>query len=253
MRSLRNKAGFTLIEILVALSIMVIVLGAAYGTFTAATKSISRCRARKSLEEDGQGVLRMMAREIRCSYFPARGENRPASSTPGGTTAATGMSAGTGAPAVITAVSERPTPQYLNGSSGVRTGFLRLLTTAGITDPDQPSSGLYNVAYRLDSTKKMLFRRQADLLQPEQSDTDSPGEVCVARGVESLAYSFGDGKKWVDNWQTDGNTGLPSAVKIDVVLSDAEGNQRAFSTTVFVAMQAPPPTQTLIQPPSPGP
>lgn len=243
MHSLRNRSGFTLIEILVALSIMVIVLGAAYGTFSAATKSVSRCRARKALEEDGQGLLRMMAREVRCSYFPAPIENRAVSSS--ATTPA-----GTGAPAVA-APSERPTPQYLYGTSDGHTGFLRLLTTGGIADPDQPSSGLYNVAYRLDPMKRMLFRRQADLLQPAQSDTEGLGWLCVARGVESLAYSFSDGKNWADAWQTDGGTGLPSAVKIDIVLSDAGGNQRAFSTTVYVSMQAAPFTQTLVQPPSP--
>jgi len=245
VHSLRNRSGFTLIEILVALSIMVIVVGAAYGTFSAATKSVSRCRARKALEEDGQGLLRMMAREIRCSYFPAPSENQPAPSS--GTTPAA-----TDAQAVVVR-SERPEPQYLHGTNDGHIGFLRLLTTGGIADPDQPNSGLYNVAYRLDPTKKMLFRRQADLLQPAQFDADDPGWLCVARGVESLAYSFSDGKNWADEWQTDGGAGLPSAVKIDIVLSDAEGNQRAFSTTVFVPMQAAPLTQTLVQPPSPKP
>ena len=243
MRSLRIRNGFTLIEILVALSIMVIVLGAAYGTFSAATKSVSRCRARKFLEEEGQGLLRMMAREIRGSYFPAPGENRPASSS--GT-----APAGTGDSTVV-ARSERPTPQYLNGRNGGEAGSLQLLTTGGIPDPDQPSSGLYNVAYRLDPAKKTLFRRQADLLQPAQSDTDAPGWVRVGRGVESVAYSFSDGTNWADAWRTEEGAGLPSAVKIDLVLSDAEGNRRAFSATVFIPVQAAAFTQTLVQPPGP--
>ena len=246
MRNRRSRIGFTLIEILVALSIMVIVLGAAYGTFRAATNSVSRCKARKTLEEDGQGLLRMMAREIRCSYFPAPGENRPVSSS-GTTPPATPAT-----PAPIAAArSERPAPQYLNGTSDGQTGSLQLLTTAGMADPDQPASGLYNIAYQLDAVKKRLLRRQADLLQPRSSDTDSPHCLCVARRVESLAYSFSDGKDWSNAWQTDDVVGLPSAVRISIVLSDADGNQRAFSTTVFVPTQNVPSTQTVVQPAKP--
>ena len=88
MTGIRHSA-FTLIEILVALAIMVIVVGCAYGIYFAATKSAARYRARTEVERDARALLRMMGREIRCSYFPSPNEAPTVQSSPAGTSGST--------------------------------------------------------------------------------------------------------------------------------------------------------------------
>jgi prepilin-type N-terminal cleavage/methylation domain-containing protein len=244
-----RSSAFTLIEILVALAIMVIVVGCAYGIYFAATRSASRYRARAEVERDARALLRMMSREIRCSYFPQPTETSAVQSSPAVTS---GLLPPPGpAPtrantpgATMTTRQDRPVYDYLGGPDGRHGSFLQTLTTGGIADPDQPSSGLYNIAYRLDARKRMIWRRQVDMLEPPDSKTQESSWLCVARGVESVKCSFFDGKAWADSWKTDLTTGLPYAVKIEIALADTEGRVSRYATSVNVPLAAGPLAQS---------
>ena len=87
-----RQSAFTLIEILVALAIMVIVVGCAYGIYFGATRSATRYRARNEVERDARALLRMMGREVRCSYFPLPSDSPTVQSAPAGTSAPSGTS-----------------------------------------------------------------------------------------------------------------------------------------------------------------
>jgi len=249
-----RQSAFTLIEILVALAIMVIVVGCAYGIYFGATRSAARYRARNEVERDARALLRMMGREVRCSYFPLPSESPTVQSSPAGTSApATALSL---APtpenvpgATMTARKDRPVYDYLAGPDGRDGSFLQTLTTGGIADPDQPSSGLYNVAYRLDSGRKMIFRRQVDILEPPDSEAQKSSWLCVARGVESVKCSFFDGKDWADSWKTDLNTALPYAVKIEIELTDTEGRVGQYATSINVSLASGPLAQSTVAAP----
>ena len=258
-----TSGAFTLIEILVALAIMVIVVGCTYGLYMAATKSATRYRARTEVERDARALLRMMAREVRCSYLPTAAAAPTVQPSPAGTSGApasflnaTATPPSPGAsgppppranmPGTTTIIrKDRPVYDLLAGPGGRDGSFLQTLTTGGIGDPDQPSSGLYNVGYRLDADQKMIFRRQVDLLEAPDSKVQETSWVCVARGVQSVKCSFFDGKDWQDSWKTDlTTTGLPYAVKIEIELMDTEGRVSSYSTSVNVTLASGPPGQT---------
>jgi len=250
-----RQFAFTLIEILVALAIMVIVVGCAYGIYFAATGSAARYRARNEVERDARALLRMMGREIRCSYFPSPSETPTVQSSPAVTAGLT--SPPSLAPtrentpgATMTTRKDRPLYDYLSGPDGRDGSFLQTLTTGGIADPDRPSSGLYNVAYRLDAGRKMIFRRQVDMLEPPDSKAQESSWLCVARGVESVKCSFFDGKAWVDSWKADLNSGLPYAVKIEIELADAEGRVSRYASSINVPLAAGPLAQSTVAAPS---
>jgi prepilin-type N-terminal cleavage/methylation domain-containing protein len=267
-----RASAFTLIEILVALAIMVIIVGCTYGIYFAATRSAARYRARAEVERDARVLLRMMGREIRCSYFPVPTETPTTQSSPAGTAAGpanpispvnplsanplSAPSALSPAPtrentpdATMTARKDRPVYDYLAGPAGRDGSFLQTLTTGGIADPDQPSSGLYNIAYRLDAGAKMIWRRQVDMLEPPDSKAQDPNWVCVARGVEAVKCSFFDGKTWADNWKTDLTTGLPYAVKIEIALADSEGRVSQYATSINLPLAAGPVAQSTVTAP----
>lgn len=143
------RSAFTLIEILVALAIMVIVIGCTYGIYFAATRSSTRYRARTEVERDARALLRMMSREIRCSYYPLAAESPTVQSAPAGAAGSTSSLSLAPAPANVpgatvtttTPRKDRPVYDYLAGPDGRDGSFLQTLTTGGIADPDQPSSG----------------------------------------------------------------------------------------------------------------
>jgi prepilin-type N-terminal cleavage/methylation domain-containing protein len=247
-------SAFTLIEILVALAIMTIVVGCTYGLYIGATKSAARYRARTEVERDARALLRMMGREIRCSYFSLSSEAPAVQSSPAGTSGS--MNSPGPAPArantpgaTMTTRKDRPAPDYLAGPDGRDGSFLQTLTSGGIADPDQPSSGWYNVAYRLDAGQKMIWRRQVDLLEPPDSKAQESSWRCVARGVESVNCSFFDGKSWADSWKSDLTTGLPYAVKIEITLTDAEGRVNRYSTSINVPLASGPLAQSQVTAP----
>ena len=73
-----NKDGFTLLEALVAMAIVVSIVSMVYGSYFATSKSADVYKARMTTSESAGGVLQQMARQIRCSYARAAGDS-PAS------------------------------------------------------------------------------------------------------------------------------------------------------------------------------
>ena len=65
----RLRAGFTLIEILVAVTIIVTIVSMVYGSYFATAKSTDAYKARMTASGQTQKVLRWMAKQIRCSYI----------------------------------------------------------------------------------------------------------------------------------------------------------------------------------------
>ena len=250
-----RQSAFTLIEILVALAIMVIVVGCTYGLYFAATRSAARYRARTEVERDARALLRMMSREIRCSYLPVPNETPAVQSSPAVTSGLVNPLSPAPAQAntpgtTMTSRKDRPVYDYLAGPAGRDGSFLQTLTSGGIGDPDRPSSGLYNVAYRLDAGRKMIWRRQVDMLEPPDSKAQESSWLCVARGVESVKCSFFDGKVWVESWKTDLTVGLPYAVKIEVALADTEGRISRYATSVNVPLATGPLAQSTVAAPA---
>ncbi|MHC4632893.1 MAG: PulJ/GspJ family protein, partial [Planctomycetota bacterium] len=63
-----GKRGFTLVEILVAMAIIVTIVSMVYGSYFATSKSAETCKAKMALSQQVRKVLQQMARQIRCSY-----------------------------------------------------------------------------------------------------------------------------------------------------------------------------------------
>ncbi len=224
------RRGFTLLETLVALSIIVLVLGAAYGSYAAATASVARCRARASVERDARVLLRRIEREVRCVAW-----------RPPETAARKG-----GAPATL---SEGPARLFIEGGSDPATRLLHLLTFAGRSDPEAPGSGQYAVTYRYESAHKRLRRRQTDRMA-ETKEEDNGSWLCVAQGVEEVRVAFFDGDRWAENWDTKKESELPAAVRVALTLNDADGRPHLFAAVFDVPVRPPKTRETRVERPA---
>lgn len=194
----QRSDAFTLVEVLVAMSILVIVLGIAYGAYAAATQSVDRCKRRMTVEQDARALLGMLERELRCGYLRA-GETRS---------------------------SARPdTPHFRCDPKAADGAVLDFTTSGGLNDPDAPGPGICRVMYALDENAGLLLRKQ-----------DDAAWLCVARGVQALTVKAHDGREWRARWDSTAEGGLPGAVQVEIAFEGNGGAPCAFTTAVALAV-----------------
>jgi general secretion pathway protein J len=182
----RPQQGFTLVEILVAVSISSILLVTIYGVFTTMSNARIRVETEGEVYHQARVIFDRIGREIRSSFVdPNKVEE-------------TRMRGG---------IDDRGIP------------FLALATTAG-TPRQGRSSGSALVRYELrqeadDTTgKASLFRSEAsDLVEGEPATT-----YRMARGIETLRLRFLSDGEWQDEWPPDTGFGPPQAVEVTLTM-----------------------------------
>ncbi|MHC4587097.1 MAG: PilW family protein, partial [Planctomycetota bacterium] len=63
-----KREAFTLLEIIIALSMLVLILGSVYGTYTVAMRALAHSKPKHALQQQARIFLQRIASEIRCSY-----------------------------------------------------------------------------------------------------------------------------------------------------------------------------------------
>ncbi len=223
----RNNTGFTLIEMLVALTIIVAILAMTYGSFAATTRSIDASGACLARVERACFALRLMTRQIRCAYAP-RSPQTGADSNSGSMLQAAGTSPR--APATV----------FRGGARDPRGEVLSFVTSSGLgTGPDAPR-GLFRVTYlydRASSTLSISRREQADSSagrsNPRLSDV-------LLTNVAQVDLTFHDGKQWQQTWDAVQRHELPRAVKVEITVADEAGRPHSLGTIIPITQETRP-------------
>jgi len=218
MSSSSDKDGFTLVEILVAMAIIVTIVSMVYGSYFATSKSTQAYKSKMTLSQQGRKVLGQMARQIRCSYankaekdthqvsIPQQGNTDPASAI-----------------------------NYFNGNSDEPSGeILHLVTTNGLSVGLAPSDGLFEVTYKLDKSRGLLFSSQRRFAATTKSAVQKKKWQQIAEDIESLKLAFFDGQKWLDKWDFKDKRELPCAVKINITWEDENRRQYQYGTIAYI-------------------
>jgi general secretion pathway protein J len=173
----RSQAGFTLFEVLVAVTIIALLLTTVYGVFS----SVSGAKAR--LETTGEGyhqarvLFERISREVRGAYVPA------------------------GHPDALFAGSNGDIP------------FLELSTSAA-TPQGGGKGGINVVRYevQIDSEssegRKVLLRSEVPL---HEADRRQEGAYRLATGLEELRWRYYDGQEWQEEWSAKRGAGGAAA------------------------------------------
>ncbi len=192
-----NK-GFTLIEMLVAITVSALLLGTTYGV----VRSVSLSRDRLAAEGEGFHLARViaerLARELRGAYYS----------------------------------SHWPETRFMGGADDSGATFLQLATTAAT--PTASGGGLVRVRYRLvqeNGASGMLMRDEHPLYDESPAE---PPRRRLAANIQSLELRFGEATDRQPAWDSLEQGGLPDLVEVNLTI-ETDGGPLPFMTVIELA------------------
>lgn len=216
-----NKNGFTLVEILVAMSLIAAILSMVYGSYFATSRSAQACEISIAVSQQGQKALEQIARQIRCSYAGAVADD------------ANSVRSDSNRKRMI----PQESISYFSGDPDAPGGkILRLVTTNVRFEEKRPSEGLFEVTYRFDKNAGMLSLSQRRYVGSIQ-ETEQDDWQLIADNVESLELAFFDGEQWLDDWEFKNKKKLPNAVRIEIGCRDENYRLYRYGTVAHISCQ----------------
>ena len=210
----RNKDGFTLLEIMIAITILSFIMGIVYSSFSAISESDRRISLASESALKARNLFGLMTREMSSIFVP---------SAPSG---------------------DGDKEDRLNyGLICAKEGDVqRINFTAALSDSGSMSDvALKELGYYLmpkedgEDGGYSLFKR----IDVTPDDDISAGGVdyFLMDGVSSLRYEFMKGPnemvgEMLDEWDASDKGSLPKAIRVELSLINAESDIETFSTTI---------------------
>lgn len=184
----RGSAGFTLLETLVALLLLVIVAGALYSSYFSVIRARERTEEGSEERREIRGTLDMLRREIAGSLFKGD-DNR-----------------------FRFVVEDRDV-------FGKPASNLEFVTVIPPSADERPASDLVTVKYTVKETegKISLTRESADLY-----GSVKPIPYPQMEELQSFLVECYDGAKWVRSWNTALAPRLPERVRVTLAVKEGE-------------------------------
>lgn len=197
----KTAAGFTLLEVMVALIVTAMVLGMVYGIVTGVSAKKQELDQESEGFHQAQVLFGRMSREIHSVYF----------------------------------VGSNPETFLRGGLDDNQHSFLELTTT--VTAPNLPmATGISRVRYEMRNDPDiapplLLLVRQERALLPggEAGEIESR----LSSGVYVFRLRFFNGDSWQDQWDTAKQGSLPQMIELYLKIEIA-GKRMPFMTTVAV-------------------
>ena len=218
-----RSGGFTLMEILVALTIFAMVAVLAFGAFSYAAREQARVSGSTAAEMTAAACLERMARDLSCAYVvqppvyaaPLPGEDPPEFRIFG-----------------------------VNDSEGSGLGRLRFASTAHVSFERPPFGGIARIEYYTEPTgENEHVLRRSDTLFPYAPGDEALKDPILCEHLTSVAFYFydrkGDVRRRWDSADSETAYATPTAVRVVLEFLDAQ-KRRVFETTVPLPVQREP-------------
>lgn len=191
--------GFTLIEVLVAISLLAIVLTSVYGIFSGVNATKVRLDSDSAEYHRARVIFDRLGRELHGAYY-RRGD---------------------------------PTTLFRGGINDQGESFLELTTTA-VSPLSAAGTGIAEIRYRLAPDQESSEDSQVLLRgeRPRQSAAKPADDrmMRLAPDVAKFSLRFYTAGTWQEEWDARQN-GLPQLVEIDLLVGQEEQRQIPFTTT----------------------
>ena len=204
LSSTRRNNGFTLLELIVALALIVILCGALYGTYFSLMNVRDKSLAKMGQRRELSVTLDQLRRELSSAYFNMSNKS------------------------LHFVVEDR---DYY-GKPASTLDFTAIVPSR---NGEQPLSDQVQLKYEMVAKEKrvLLTRQEKDLYYT--NDTPPYPQM---ENLEGFLVECNDGSKWVKTWDTSLNSGrLPKYVKITVSLKEGDKTVE-YSTIAYLRMNS---------------
>jgi general secretion pathway protein J len=198
-----HAKGFTLLEVLMAMSILAVIVTVIYASFSTTGRNVEQAEARRDRTDLARTLIAKLSDDIANAYYNSSIKETVLEAQPSTTTE--------GEP---------------------RFDSLALTTLTNWRKPDSKEMDLWEVGYRfedrLDGKGKVLIRREKRELNKDSTPLEGGTDYEVTDQITELRLRYFDGSTWVDEWHSSSKQKLPRAVEI--LLTQADGS--SFLTSV---------------------
>jgi general secretion pathway protein J len=206
MPTIRAGNGFTLLEMLVAMTLMAALAGALYASLSTGFRGRRATEAALEPARRGAAALVLIGSDLECAVRP------------------TGLLAGEWVGEEASGEDGEPADSVLfHALTGEQ---------SGATPPSPMRRVEFSLAADEEADRTVLLRRSTfNLLAPEEPE---PVEQVMCRGVRSFDLAYYDGHGWRDSWDsTTAGDVLPLAVRVKLVLEVGEREEGYEVSRVF--------------------
>ena len=227
MRPLKASKGFTLIELVVAITILGIIMTIAYSSLNGILRSKKTLEDKRDLQAVAYAILNRMTRELQLAYSgvsimppPNEKDIRYTSRT--------------------NLIGERGS--LANGLRADKITFLAL--EGGQYLPDGGShSGIVQISYRVEENPDApqtsnaayyLIRDETPYIRPYERAYERTMTFPITSSLVGLQFEYFklDDETWHSVWDPEQHEKLPGMIKFSVVLRSPAGQEEEFTTTV---------------------
>ncbi|MFH0926193.1 MAG: prepilin-type N-terminal cleavage/methylation domain-containing protein [bacterium] len=209
-----NKKGFTLLEVLVTMAILSIVLMLIYTTYANCVSTIEDTQDLIETEQKARLTLDIMVKTIRGAFYEHEDPN-------------------------LKFIGKDK--EINDAGKSYKVDSLSFITANHPFELEDEKHDLIEIGYKLNiapnNQDKILgvlqIRRDVNI---DNDDVEKGGEVFeLCDNIEGLniTYYKSADKKWVDEWNSDNENGMPpSAVKLEITLKRRNNMLETYSTLV---------------------
>ncbi|NIQ38326.1 MAG: prepilin-type N-terminal cleavage/methylation domain-containing protein [Proteobacteria bacterium] len=210
-----QRAGFTLVEIVVATVILAVVLTIAYRVFSVSYAGLRQIAPERDLFHTARVILDRMADEIQSAYY------RPG-------LAYTGF---------VGENDEKDDAPWDTLTFSTMANFYWIKSTEGIRQSDFLKISYSLVEEEEEEKERRLIRRQDPAFGPfeeysEGIDSEDRGFNRLTDDVWGIDFRYFTGEEWVEDWNSGEQEKLPRAVEIELILETVGGKLIPFYAVV---------------------
>jgi len=219
--------GFTLLEVLIAVTILVIITGIVYSTFSYTITSVEIAREKSISNQTARIILDQMSKEFESAYIPQGSEdpdvslgmigvNREIDGRPADTIHFTTLS-GTSA-----------------GNNNIETDLCEVGYSVDTKEDEQ------TLEFEEEGQSLSLFRREDNLIDDSITDGGATYQMSDNIAELNIAYKDIDGNEF-EEWSTlEGQQKdmLPCVITIRLVIMEKSGRENVYTTAVHPMLSA---------------
>lgn len=202
MNLIKSQKAFTLLEVMVAVTILSIIFGVVYTTFSTVSESGQRISSARDTAIRGRNLLHFLTQDIYCAFLP---------------------------PDTNTSKSKADRLSY-GFNSHLEDNLPLINFTAAVHQPGSIEKiQIHEIGYSLLPSKTKGYRLIKRVDNTPDNNLEEGGvQYELMDRVASLKFSFYKSEsEWVETWE---GSPLPQSIKIEAVLLNEELEETGFST-----------------------